>query len=198
VTGSGGWRARLARVRPHLIGIDDGPFEKDTDAATPIVGVVMEGSDLVEGVAMTSFPIDGAGVTEFLTEWVQDLRFRPGLQGVVLGGITIAGLAVIDVERLSEALRMPVLVVNRKDPRNHRLAGALRSAGLADRLGVVDRTPPSLPLGGGLHFACAGATPEEAAQLIDATRRKGEMPEPLRLAHLIASAVVRGQSRGRV
>jgi endonuclease V-like protein UPF0215 family len=185
-------------MRPHLIGIDDGPFEKDADPVTPIVGVVMEGSDLVEGVAMTRFPIDGAGITDFLAAWIQGLRFRPGLQGVVLGGITIAGLAVVDVERLSSALELPVMVVNRKDPRDHRLAGALESAGLADRLEVVDRTPRSHPVSNGLYLACAGTSPEEAARLIDASRRKGEMPEPLRMAHLIASAVVRGESRGRV
>ena len=185
-------------MRPHLLGIDDGPFDKDADAATPIVGVMMEGSDLVEGVAMTRFPIDGAAVTDFLVDWIGGLRFRPGLHGIVLGGITIAGLAVVEVERLSRALELPVLVLNRKDPRNHRLAGALQSAGLAERLEVVDRIPPSFPVSDGLYLACAGASPEEAARLIDATRRKGEMPEPLRLAHLIASAVVRGQSRGRV
>jgi len=185
-------------VRPHLIGIDDGPFDKDTDPVTPIVGVVMEGSDLVEGVAMTSFPIDGAGVTDFLVEWIRGLRFRAGLQGIVLGGITIAGLAVVDVERLSRALKLPAMVVNRKDPREHRLAGALESADLADRLAVVDRTPPSLPVSNGLYLACAGTSPEEATRLIEASRRKGEMPEPLRLAHLIAAAVVRGESRGRV
>ena len=90
------------------------------------------------------------------------------------------------------------MVVNRKDPREHRLAGALESAGLADRLAVVDRTPPSLPVSNGLYLACAGTSREEATRLIEASRRKGEMPEPLRLAHLIASAVVRGESRGRV
>ena len=185
-------------MRPHLIGIDDGPFEKGADPVTPIVGVVMEASDLVEGVAMTSFPIDGAGVTDFLAGWIQGLRFRPGLQGIALGGITIAGLAVVDIERLSETLGLPVLVLNRKDPRQHRLAGALESAGLADRLEVVDRTPASLPVSNGLYLACAGISAEDGARLIDASRRKGEMPEPLRLAHLIASAVVRGESRGRV
>jgi len=185
-------------VRPHLLGIDDGPFDKDADRVTPIVGVVMEGSDLVEGVAMTRFLIDGAGVTDFLVDWIAGLRFRPGLQGIVLGGITIAGLAVVDIERLSGALELPVMVVNRKDPREHRLAGALESAGLAERLAVVDRTPTSRPVSNGLYLACAGTSAEQAAQLIDASRRKGEMPEPLRLAHLIASAVVRGESRGRV
>ena len=191
-------QARLAGVRPHLIGVDDGPFEKHADAVTPIVGVVMEGPDLVEGVAITDFPIDGADVTDFLAEWIRGLRFRPGLQGLVLGGITIAGLAVVDVVRLSELLELPVLVLNRKDPRNHRLSGALESAGFSERLEVVDRTPPSLSVTDGLFLACAGTSPDEAVRLIDASRRKGEMPEPLRLAHLIACAVVRGESRGRV
>ncbi len=185
-------------MRPHLLGIDDGPFDKDADAATPIVGVVMEGADLVEGVAVTRFPIDGDGVTDFLARWTTGLRFRPGLQGIVLGGITIAGLAVVDVQRLSEETGLPVLVMNRKDPRNHRLAGALESAGLADRLEVVNRTPASTAVSDGLYLACAGASHEQAARLVEATRRKGEMPEPLRLAHLIASALVRGESRGRV
>lgn len=185
-------------MRPHLLGIDDGPFDKDADAATPLVGVVMEGADLVEGVAVTRFPIDGAGVTDFLAGWIGSLRFRPGLQGIVLGGITIAGLAVVDVQRLSEETSLPVLVMNRKDPRNHRLAVALESAGLAERLESVDRTPASTAVSDGLYLACAGASKEQAARLVDATRRKGEMPEPLRLAHLIASALVRGESRGRV
>ncbi len=185
-------------MRPHLIGIDDGPFDKHADATTTVVGVVMEGADLVEGVVMTRFPVDGAGVTGFLAEWIGGLRFLPGLQGIVLGGITIAGLAVVDVERLSGALDLPVLVVNRKDPRDHRLAGALTSAGLADRLPVVERTPPSHPVSDGLYLACAGASLEAAARLVESSRRKGEMPEPLRLAHLIAAAAVRGESRGRV
>jgi endonuclease V-like protein UPF0215 family len=185
-------------VRPHLIGIDDGPFDKHADATTPLVGVVMEGADLVEGVVMTTFPIDGEGVTEFLADWIRGLRFREGLHAVVLGGITIAGLAVVDVTLLAQTLALPVLIVNRKDPRDHRLAGALRSAGLAERLPLVKQTPRSISVSDGLYLACAGISEQEALRLIDASRRKGEMPEPLRLAHLIASAAVRGESRGRV
>ena len=65
-------------------------------------------------------------------------------------------------------------------------------------LELVDRTPRSVSVSDGLYLACAGAPAQAAARLVEASRRKGEMPEPLRLAHLIASAVARGQSRGRV
>ena len=63
--------------RPHLLGIDDGPFEKRVSSHTPLVGVPMEGPDLVEAVATTTFPVDGDDVTGFLADWVEGLRFRP-------------------------------------------------------------------------------------------------------------------------
>ncbi len=81
--------------RPHLLGIDDGPFEKRSSRDTPIVGVLMEGRDVVEAVATTAFPIDGDGVTDFLAAWIEGLRFRPSLQGVVLGVFWELGTATL-------------------------------------------------------------------------------------------------------
>ncbi len=51
---------------PHLLGIDDGPFVVGRDSDTPLVGVMTEGCAPVESVAVTRFPIDGDGITEFL------------------------------------------------------------------------------------------------------------------------------------
>ena len=47
-------------------------------------------------------------------------------------------------------------------------------------------------------MACAGIEDRVAGQLVRATLGKAKLPEPLRLAHLIGAALVRGQSRGRV
>ena len=187
-----------ANPRPHVLGIDDGPFEKHASDAVPIVGVMMEGADLVEAVARTDFPVDGDGVTAFLGDWVEGLRCRPALQGVLFGGITIAGLAVLDVEALAKRLGVPVVVVNRRDPANHRLAHALESAGLAERLAIVERTPAAFPLEGGrLYVAAAGCDRAAATALVTATRRKSDLPEPVRIAHLVARAILTGESRGR-
>jgi endonuclease V-like protein UPF0215 family len=183
--------------RPHLLGIDDGPFEKGASKVV-IVGVMTEGRDLVEGVAVTRFPADGEDVTGFLADWIAGLRFRPALQGVVLGGITIAGLAVVDVTALAERIATPVLAVSRRDPREHRLADALRAAGLSGRQAIVDRTPPAFALAGNVFVACAGTSAARAAELVRVSRSKADVPESLRLAHLIARAVVSGESHGRV
>jgi endonuclease V-like protein UPF0215 family len=187
-----------ARYSPHVLGIDDGPLEKAPGARVPIIGVMMEGAALVEAIAITDFPVDGAGVTDFLTVWVRGLRVASALQGVILGGITIAGLGMVDVPALAQALAIPVVVVNRRDPRNHRLAVALAAAGLTERMEIVDRTPAAEPGPRGLWLASAGASRVDVDRLVAATLAKADVPEPLRVAHLIGQAIVHGQSRGRV
>jgi hypothetical protein len=184
--------------RPHVLGVDDAPFDKKQAHPVPVVGVLMEGNDLVEGVALTAFPVDGAEATGFLATWIDDLRWRDAMQAVVLGGITLAGLGLVDLEELARRLSIPVLAVTRRDPGSSRIGEALTAAGLPDRLSTARRSPQPVRVTPGLYVAFAGTESARAAELVQATLRKSRMPEPLRVAHLIASAVARGQSRGRV
>ena len=183
--------------RPHVLGVDDGPFEKFVPGAdAPLVGVMMEGADLVEAVAVTRFPVDGADATAFLGDWIESLRFRPALHAVLFGGITLAGLALLEPEALALRLGVPVLVLNRKPPRDDGVREALRAAGLADRIALLERAPAAFAHDG-LHLSVSGASREEAIALLASTRRKAALPEPLRIAHLIARALATGESRGR-
>jgi endonuclease V-like protein UPF0215 family len=189
--------ARFLPPRPHVLGIDDGPFEKFAPGAeAPLVGVMMEGPDLVEAVALTRFPVDGDGVTGFLGGWIEALRFREALHAVLFGGITLAGLALLDPEALARRLDLPVLVLNRKPPRNERLREALRTAGLEARIAQLESAPESFAVGD-VHVSASGASREEAKLLLARTRGKSALPEALRVAHLIARALATGQSRGR-
>jgi endonuclease V-like protein UPF0215 family len=184
-------------IRPHVLGVDDGPFDKRIDSTVSVVGVMTEGADLVEAVATTSLAVDGEDATDRLADWVAGLRFASALHAMVLGGITIAGLGVVDIERLAERLGRPVMIVNRQQPNDDRLIHALRAAGLEDRIPIVERAPRPWQLGEGLFVAHAGSDREEAGRILSAVRLKSRLPEPLRLAHLIAAAIVNGESRGR-
>jgi hypothetical protein len=185
-------------ARTHLLGIDDGPFARRRDRDVVVVGVLMEGADLVEGVATTRFPVDGDDATGFLARWIAGLRWRRATQGIVLGGVTIAGLGVVDAPALAEATGLPVLIVNRADPADHRVANALAAAGLSERLSSIAACPSAQRVDGGPFLACAGIEPARGALWIRASLRKSLLPEPLRLAHLIARAIATGESRGRV
>jgi uncharacterized protein len=184
--------------RPHVLGVDDAPFDKRQPGPVPIIGVAMEGNDLIESVALGEFPVDGDGATEYLATWIAGLRARPMIQAVILGGVTIAGLGIIDISTLAERLGVAVLVVTRHNPARSELDSALRAAGLLDRLGVLERIPPAYGLGEGLYLAHAGAPRVEAERLLVAALRKSKLPEPLRVAHLIGQAIVLRESRGRV
>jgi endonuclease V-like protein UPF0215 family len=164
----------------------------------PVIAVAMEGHDVTESVALGEFPVDGDGATEYLATWITGLRARPMLQAVILGGITIAGLGIIDVTALAERLGLAVLVVTRHNPARSELADALRAAGLHERLEVLERIPRAYGVGEGLYLAHAGVPRVEAERLLAVTLGKARLPEPLRVAHLIGQAIVLRESRGRV
>ncbi len=173
----------------------------------PVIGVAMEGHDVIESVALGEFPVDGDGATEYLASWIGGLRARPMLQAVILGGVTIAGLGIVDVTALAERLGLAVLVVTRHDPARSELADALEAAGLPDRLSLLERIPRAYRVAEepapshrarGLFLAHAGSTRVEAERLVAATLGKARLPEPLRVAHLIGQAIVLRESRGRV
>jgi endonuclease V-like protein UPF0215 family len=184
------------RRKPRVLGIDDAPFEKGQDGPVPIVGVVMAGA-VVEGVAIGSFPVDGEDATGWMADWIAGLRWQDSLQGIVLGGITIAGLGIVDLEELASRTGTPVLSVTRKRGRPTELARALDTAGHAHRKPLLDRQPRPRQTPGGLWLAHAGTTAKDADALLEAIV-VSKMPEPLRIAHLAGAALVLGQSRGRV
>jgi endonuclease V-like protein UPF0215 family len=188
----------VRQKRPHLLGIDDAPFVKGQSQPVPVVGVLMEGHDLIEGIALSAFPVDGDDATGFLAEWIAGLRWRAAAQAIVLGGITLAGLGVIDLESLAREVKLPVLAVTRHEPADAGLVEALTAAGLTPRIPIVQRSPAAIRAAPGLYVAAAGVPPERAAALIRAALGKSRMPEPLRIAHLVGQALVLGQSRGRV
>lgn len=185
-------------MRPHVLGIDDAPFQKDQDEHVPIVGVMMEGATLVEEIALGGFPVDGSDATGYLSTWVSGQRWHPALQAVVLGGITIAGLGMVDLPRLADELAVPVVAVTRHDTETEDLERALSAAGLSARLPILQRAPASYQLRNGLFAASAGIEPADAERIIRATLHKARLPEPLRLAHLFGAALINGHSRGRV
>ncbi len=185
-------------LRPHLLGIDDGPFHKGAGKPVPLIAVMTEGPDLVESIAVGEFPEDGPDAAAHLAGWIGGLRCSDALHAVVLGGITIAGLGVVDIQFLARRLDLPVIVCNRRRPTDEPLIAALRAAGFDERVTLVEASP-SAHAGhvDGLWIAQSGTDDAHARRLIEACSGKSRLPEPLRIAHLIAAALVNGESRGR-
>ena len=120
---------------------------------------------------------------------------------ILIDGAAVGGFNVIDVEGLCRRLGIPVVTVTRRKPDLAAIQRALRRRfeDWEGRWRVLTKLPlETIAKGSGrLHVAYAGATREEVRQALAITTIRGTIPEPLRIAHLIAAAIVRGESRGR-
>lgn len=184
----------------NTIGFDDAPFAREERGDILLVGVVCARTRL-DGVISTRVRRDGANATERIARAVAGSGFRRHLHAVLLQGIAVAGFNVVDVHRLAAEVGLPVVVVARRAPRLHLIRNALvgpdsRVAGGARKWRLIERAGPMEPLGS-VFVQRVGIEAEQTRELLERTTLHGNLPEPLRLAHLIAGGVTTGRSRGR-
>lgn len=185
------WPRRLSNV----IGFDDAPFVRSERGQVALVGTVCSGPRL-DIVVRGHVTRDGTDATQVMVDLVQE-KSLSHVRGVLLQGITVAGFNVIDVHALHAALDLPVLVVMRKYPRFELFFDAMaRVAGAEAKRALIEQAGEPEPLGP-VWVQRAGLTLSEAQGMLERTTAHGVIPEPLRLAHLIAGGMTTGKSRGR-
>lgn len=181
----------------NVVGFDDAPFPHAHRGDVRVVGAVCCRTRL-DGVLSGKVRRDGANSTDVLIELVQGSKFKGHVRAVLLQGIALAGFNVVDVHRLHATLGVPVVVAVRRNPRLQMVKDALldRTPGGARKWKLVQAAGPLTQLGA-MWVQHIGLAADDALALLRATTLHGNVPEPLRLAHLIAGGVTTGQSRGR-
>lgn len=188
------------KPKSRFLGIDDAPF-RFSDETVPIVGVVVQAPAYIEGVLTSLAEVDGHDATARITEMVGISRYRAGLAMVFLDGTAVGGFNVIDVDALHSAVGVPIVTVTRRKPDLDAIETALRRRfdDWEDRLRTIRRhgvEPISLKQGT-LYATYVGASRVAVQEALALTTVRGILPEPLRVAHLIAAGIMRGESRGR-
>ncbi len=188
-----------ARVRrlSNTVGFDDAPFARTHAGPVPVVGAVFADRRF-DGVLLATVEKDGSDATGVLAATIAGSRFDAHIQLVLLQGLTLAGFNVVDAGALHERLARPVLVVARRLPDLAAIRRALetRIAGGDAKWRAIERLGPMEPCAG-VYVQRVGLSAAEAAQVVQRLALHGRIPEPLRVAHLIAGAIGRGTSRGR-
>jgi len=156
----------------------------------------MKGSKEVVGAVSRWITVDGTDATEKLIDAVNGSRFKD-LRVVMLKGITYGGFNVVDLERLHRETGLPVIVVVRKRPDLKAMELALRKhfPDWGERVELLRKAPPLFEMiPGKLYVQALGVSPEVAFDIVRVTTKTGLIPEPLRLAHIMASAFMTGES----
>jgi uncharacterized protein len=172
----------------RAVGIDDGPQA----GRTLLVGVVMR-PDRIEGILSTRVVLDGYDSTRKIASMLSS-RFRPQVKCVFLDGVAVAGFNLIDYPKLAATLGLPVIVCTSNKPHPADFEKALERWPRKQKLWQRVRTPAYRL--GSVWYQFSGCTQQEAAELIGRFQVHSAVPEPLRVAHLVAAGLELGESRG--
>lgn len=181
----------------NVVAFDDAPFPPRHRGDVPLVGVICAGTR-VDGVLLGRVRADGSDATRKMLRMLGESQFAGVVKAVLLQGIAVAGFNVVDIHLLHEELGVPVMVVARRRPNLPKVKRALLDnvpAG-ARKWKLVERAGAGEMLEG-VFVQRVGLDARAATRILVETRLHGKLPEPLRVAHLIAGAIGTGRSRGR-
>ncbi len=185
-------RRSLAKAHPRVVGVDDGAFARD-DRSAPIAAVLLSVPDHVERIRVGRVTVDGRDATVRVVRLVRELGPLDGVRALLLDGAVLGGFNVLDLDRLHDRLGLPVVAVTRRAPDFPRIRAALRKWFPNDatrrwKLLTACRLFSVPTRGRPILAAAVGCSQTDAVRLVRRTALRGFWPEPLRLAHLVASA----------
>lgn len=180
----------------RAIGFDDAPFPRGRRGDVGLAGVVCAGTRF-EGLVWGKIRADGWNATDAIVRLLVGGKFLPQLHLVLTDGIAFGGFNVVDLEALAARLGRPCVAVMRRAPDLAAVERAMRRLPRAERRLAILRRAGPVHQAGPFTFQVRGAAPEAAGRALARLTDRGAVPEPLRLAHLVGTAVRRGESGRR-
>ena len=184
----------------RILAWDDGPFEFRTKGKDILVGVIMRGGQFIDGLLKTEVEIDGTDANDKIIEKILKTKHKD-IRVIMLDGITFAGFNTVDIKDIYKRTKLPVIVVNRKKPDFEKFISSLkRMPESSKRLKAVESAGPVYWVSiknKRICFQCYGISKDDASKIIKETSTMSLIPEPLRVAHLIATGFILGESVGR-
>jgi hypothetical protein len=157
------------------------------------VGVLFRGGSWLDGVMSTRVEVDGFDATDKIASMVNSSQHHKQLRVIMLDGVTFAGFNIVDIKKLFSETQLPVIAVTRDEPdfddihkalenlsRNEERWKAIQNAGRITKVYTRSRKEK-------VYMGTAGIQEEDAEKIIRLTSTRSSVPEPLRVAHIIAS-----------
>lgn len=189
------------KIKPEIriLGIDDAPFPTHTKDKVMLIGTIFRGGIWLDGVLRTHITGDGQDSTARIIEMVNKTRHKGQIGVIMLDGITFGGFNIVNIRKIFQNTGIPLIVIMRKFPNFEKIKKALlrfedhkkRWECVLDA-GRVYRIENKEPI----YIQICGIDLEDAKEIVTLSTTRSAIPEPIRVAHLIAAGVQTGESRG--
>ena len=190
---------RFRSIKPEIrvLGVDDGVFIPHSKGLVDVVGVVFRGGYWLDGVMRTEVEVDGLDGTEKIASMIIESPHYKQLRIIMLSGITLAGFNVVDIKELYNKTGLPVIAITRVTPNMKEIEQAIerlpekekrwraiQNAGEIIKVQTREEEEP-------IYMQIAGIEREDAEKIVKITSTRSNIPEPLRVAHIIASGLTK-------
>lgn len=192
---------RFYKIKPEIriLGIDDAPFPPHTKDEVMLIGTVFRGGVWLDGVLRTYIKGDGEDSTKKIIQMVNKTRHKDQIGVIMLDGITFGGFNLANIKDIFEKTGIPVIVIMRKFPDFEKIKEALKRFedhkkrwNFVLDAGTVYKIENKEPI----YIQISGIDLEDAKEIVTLSTTRSAIPEPIRVAHLIAAGVETGESRG--
>ena len=192
-------RKSFGVIKPEIrvLGVDDGVFTPHVESLVPVIGVVFRGGYWLDGVMHTEILVDGFDATERISCMVTESPHYEQMRVIMLNGITFAGFNVVDIKALNVTTNLPVVAVTREKPDLLLIKKALEHLPRSKErwravlnAGEISEVP-SRKSNEKIYLHVAGVSLVDAEKIVRLTSTRSNIPEALRVAHLIASGISR-------
>jgi len=191
-------RLKLEKKAIRTLGIAES-FKRGVFEKSLLCGVVMRSDLIVDGVGVSFATVGGEDATDAILELFRSFK-RNDINFLMIGGSVISFFNILDVDRLHEETKLPVISITFRPSEGlerhlkHHFPCDERKIEAYKRLGARDEVV--LQTGYRIYVRTSGITVEEARKALDKFTLQGAIPEPIRLAKLMARALLRSSKLG--
>jgi endonuclease V-like protein UPF0215 family len=157
-------------------------------------GVVMRRDFVIDGFVFGRTTLDGDDATDVILQMYDDLK-RPDISYVLISGMIISLYNIIDIKKIHKVLKIPVIgityhgskgiedSIKHHFPNSHHLK--IKNY---QKLGA--RREITLHTSSQVYVRKEGCTLHDAKYLLDKLTLQGSIPEPIRVAQLLAKSML--------
>jgi len=186
---------RVIKPEIRVLGVDDGVFTPHVKGLVPVVGVVFRGGYWLDGVIHTKVEVDGFDASDKIVSMIVNSPHYKQLRVVMLNGVTLAGFNVVDIRKLNVETKLPIIAVTREKPNFAEIREALKNLPKSEErwkavisAGEIHEVP-TRNKSEKVYIQISGIFEEDAKKILWLTSTRSNVPEALRVAHLIASGI---------
>jgi endonuclease V-like protein UPF0215 family len=162
------------------------------DKKSILAGVVMRTDLVIDGFIFGSATVEGDDATRKMVQMYKVLH-RNDINIILLSGCIISLYNIVDVDSLAEKTKVPVICLTYKESdgieeaiRHHFGSGATKKIAMYRSLGGREKF--ILKTGSRIFVRASGIMKDEIKRVLESFTLQGGIPEPVRVAKILARA----------